>query len=317
VTDVLDFLQQLADKPLALSTVLGYLTAVSNRHVKLKVKGGVLTNLSQLSTVQTWVRGLKLKMQTDRTVVPKWNLEIVLAALKRPPYYPLNTATLKHLTQRTVFLVAITSARRASEIHALRSDTLQFSSTSVTAHVDPSFLPKVASDWHCTQPLELPAMHEETDVELRKLCVRATLNAYLNATQAMRTSTDSKQLFLCYGSYKKGAPVSKQRISSWLKEVVRDAYKLSGLPPPQGVKGHQVRSQAASWAEAAGVDPQKICDAATWRTGNMFAKHYRLDLHHAGRSEFGRRVLALSASSTAASSVRRNLKSVSLPPRRQ
>ena len=69
----------------------------------------------------------------------------------------------------------------------------------------------------------------------------------------------------CYGIKGPGAPLSKRRISSWLKEVVLDAYQRKNLPPPRGVQGRQVRSQAASWAEAAGVDPQKISDAATWK----------------------------------------------------
>ena len=157
-------------------------------------------------------------------------------------------------------------------------------------------------------------MHADADANLRKLCVRATLNAYLNATKVLRASTGSTQLFLCYGGTKPGSPVSKRRISAWLKAVVLDAYQRRNLPPPQGVKGHQVRSQAASWAEAAGVDPQKICDAATWKTDCTFAKHYRLDLVHARRSEFGRQILRQSASRSATASRRRTLNTVPDPP---
>ena len=69
----------------------------------------------------------------------------------------------------------------------------------------------------------------------------------------------------------------------------------------------QVCKQATSWADMAGVDPQKICDAAFWKSESMFATHYKLDLVHGARSDFGRRILQLAASSAAESSVRRRL----------
>ena len=225
---------------------------------------------------------------------------------QKAPYYPLNQCSLKHLTWRTVFLVALTSARRASEIHAIHEDSLVWGSTSVTAFVNIDFLPKVATQWHCNQPIELPAMHRDADPELRKLCVRASLNAYWRATKIHRAGTGATQLFLCYGKKVLGQPVSKQRISQWLKEVIQDCYAKRGLPPPKGVKGHQVRKQATSWADMASVDPQKICDAAIWKTGCTFAKHYRLDLLHQNRSELGRRVLTLAASSSAEAALDRH-----------
>ena len=66
------------------------------------------------------------------------------------------------------------------------------------------------------------------------------------------------------------------------------------MDPPEGVKGHQVRKQVTSWADMAGVEPQKICDAATWRSESVFARHYMLDLLHGAHSDFGRQNLWLS-----------------------
>ena len=42
-----------------------------------------------------------------------------LEALSKPPYEPLLEASLKHLTLKTVFLIAISSAGRHSELRAL------------------------------------------------------------------------------------------------------------------------------------------------------------------------------------------------------
>lgn len=309
--EVLDFLQSQAETK-SIQTIRGYITAISDRHCRVKV-GRKKYRISMLPSIQTWVKGLAQIKPIPRILVPSWNLEVVLSALKKPPYYPLRQISLKHLTLRTVFLIALTSARRASEIHALRCDSLVWGATSVTAFVDMTFLPKVATQWHCNQPIELPAMAQEADGELRKLCVKATLTAYMNATKVVRAATGASQLFLCYGKQKQGQPVSKQRISAWLKFVVADCYQRTGLPPPEGVKGHQVRKMATSWADMARVDPQKICDAAIWRSSCTFAKHYKLDLLHKNRSELGRRVLALSASSSAERALTRTLGSGAAP----
>lgn len=98
-------------------------------------------------------------------------------------------------------------------------------------------------------------MHAERDKELRKLCVRAQLNEYIRRTAGARRLITSKQLLLCYGGKQKGKPVSKIRISQWLEEVINDCFARRSLALPLNVKGHQVRKQATSWADAAKVDP--------------------------------------------------------------
>ena len=40
-------------------------------------------------------------------VLPQWNFGIVLEALSKPPYEPLQEASLNHLTLETVFLIAL------------------------------------------------------------------------------------------------------------------------------------------------------------------------------------------------------------------
>ena len=97
-------------------------------------------------------------------------------------------------------------------------------------------------------------MAGEDDLDLRKLCVRKALLDYSNAALQFRGGSGASQLFLCYGKARRGWPVSKVRISGWLDRVVTDAYARLGLPP--------LTSQGSRHQQA-GVDPQKICDAAT------------------------------------------------------
>ena len=49
------------------------------------------------------------------------------------------------------------------------------------------------------------------------------------------------------------------------------------LPTSEKVKGHQTRKMAVTYADMAGADPQTICEAATWRNSNTFARFYQLD----------------------------------------
>ena len=254
-----------------------------------------------------WRKGLEKSKGLSRVLTPPWSLELVLASLKSAPFEPLRLADDKHLTWKVAFLVALSSARRAGEIHALRADPpyISFSTSTVTLFTDVGFLPKVSSRFHAMMPIELPALRDESDSTLRLLCVRRALSYYLERSKRYRQDGVS-QLFVCYGSRKRGTAVSKQRISRWLVECIGAAYNSIGQDPPQGVKGHQTRSQATSWAEMAGVDPQVICNAATWSSTCTFAQHYRLNVVSRQKSDFGRRVLALAGSSSASSSAVRS-----------
>jgi hypothetical protein len=69
-------------------------------------------------------------------------------------------------------------------------------------------------------------------------------------------------------------------------------FEHQDLEVPMGIKGHQTRKVATSIADMAGVDPQAICNAATWASRCTFAKHYRLNLAAKARSAFGRQASA-------------------------
>ena len=50
---------------------------------------------------------------------PQWNVAWVLDSLRRPPYEPLNRASNRDLTLKTIFLLALASAKRVGVLHAL------------------------------------------------------------------------------------------------------------------------------------------------------------------------------------------------------
>ena len=68
------------------------------------------------------ITSVKLQRPRMTPVLPQWDLGILLGALSKPPYEPLREASLKHLTLKTVFLLAMASAGRCSELQALVFD---------------------------------------------------------------------------------------------------------------------------------------------------------------------------------------------------
>ena len=66
---------------------------------------------------------VSMELQRPRVMpvfFPQWDLGIVLEALSKPPCVPLREAYFKHLTLKTVFLLAMASAGRRSELQALQ-----------------------------------------------------------------------------------------------------------------------------------------------------------------------------------------------------
>ena len=87
---------------------------------------------------------MELQRPRITPVLPQWDLSVVLEALSKPPYEPLREASFKHLTLKTVFLLAMASAGRRSELHTLRFDQnyIQFKSKGAGVN-DPWYIPAI------------------------------------------------------------------------------------------------------------------------------------------------------------------------------
>ena len=103
---------------------------------------------------------------------------------------------------------------------------------------NPAFLPKVLTDFHLSQSVELRSLSSSNageEVEDTTLCPVRAVTAYIQRTQAVRRSD---QLFVCYDPGRVGRPLSKSRLSHWVVDTIRQAYVLSGMPVPSGVRAH-------------------------------------------------------------------------------
>ena len=104
--------------------------------------------------------------------VPSWNLSLVLHQLTQPPFEPLRKAFLKHLTFKTVFLLALGSGKRMSKIHAWLYKNIRHQEdwSNVSLFPSPCFLSKnqLAREGPTSvAPVIIPALAPTLDKSLK------------------------------------------------------------------------------------------------------------------------------------------------------
>ena len=113
MNSVADFLLYLFEvKNLQPSTIDGYRSAIADK------LGNTTVNISKDENLTRLLDSFHRDRPKGRRGIPSWNLSLVLHQLTKAPFEPLREASLKHLTFKTVFLLALGSGKRRSEIHA-------------------------------------------------------------------------------------------------------------------------------------------------------------------------------------------------------
>ena len=281
VTLILTFLQGLLDRNLGNSSVKLNLAAISAYHVGMDNKP-----ISEHLLIRQFMRGVRRARPVARSLVPSWDLTLVLDALTRAPFEPLDAVSLKFLSLKTALLVALTTAKRSSDMHALSvsPSCMRFSGNDSRVSLRPnlSFLPKNFPSG-CA-PVDLAAFHpppftSAEDRRLNCLCPVRALKLYVDRTAAFRTGS---QLFVAWDPQRKGHPITKVRLSQWVVEAIQLAYAERGVQPPEGLRAHSTRGMSASWALAKGASLQDVCTAASWSSPSTFATYYNLDVASSG-----------------------------------
>ncbi|XP_050972479.1 uncharacterized protein LOC127169281 [Labeo rohita] len=279
VADVLCFLQELLDKGRAFSTVKVYLAAISACHV------GIDDNtMGRHPLVCRFMRGARRLNRVSRPLIPPWDLSVVLNALSRTPFEPIDSSDLKLLSLKTALLLALSTAKRVSELHALsvHNSCMQFTMDylRVSLKTNPAFVPKVSESALAYNQADLMAFHpppfsSPEEERLHCLCPVRALRCYVNRTKALRKSN---QLFVSWADSHRGKPISRQRLSHWIVEAIIVGYNSMGLSPPEGLRAHSTRGLASSWAWFKGVSIRDICAAASWASPHTFVRFYKLDV---------------------------------------
>ena len=288
IKQIADFLLHLfQEKNLQPSTIDGYRSAIADKLGNTSVNVGKDENLTRL------LDSFHRDRPKGRRGVPAWNLSLVLHQLTKAPFEPLRKASLKHLTFKTVFLLALASGKRRSEIHAWLNKNIRHQAdwSKLSLYPSPSFLAKnhLAKEGpECVAPVVIPALAPTLDKSLkedRSLCPVRALRYYLDKTQDLRTGKE-----LVFVSFKQGfnKDISPATISSWIKQTVVLCYDLSdqdSLTLHQ-VKAHDVRAFAASKAFQGGISLDQILAACHWKSHNTFTQFYLKDVAWADKELF-------------------------------
>ena len=280
VKSVADFLMHLfEDKKLQPSTIDGYRSAIADK------LGNTAINISKDDNLTRLLESFHRDRPKGRRGIPSWNLSLVLHQLTKAPFEPLREASLKHLTFKTVFLLALGSGKRRSEIHAWQHQNIRHQSdwSKVSLFPSPSFLSKnqLAKEGpQSVAPVVIPALAPTLDKSLksdRSLCPVRALRYYLDRTSDLRQHQQ-----LVFVSFKKGfdKDISPATISSWIKQTVILCYELSDHQTHtlHQVKAHDVRAFAASKAFQSGVSLEQILAACHWKSHNTFTQFYLKDV---------------------------------------
>ncbi|XP_039399555.1 uncharacterized protein LOC120407706 [Mauremys reevesii] len=212
---------------------------------------------------------------------PMWYLKLLLQGLTRPLFQPMTTCLLTNLSMKTVFLIAITSAKRIGKITALmlHPPYTVFFPDKVTLRPHPKFNPKVTSLFHMNQLIHLPVFYPKLftktnrEAILHNLDVRGALAFYLDRTMAFRKSP---RLFLSIAEGFKGSPISAQRVSKCVSNCIRQCYQICSMTPPDSIRTHSTRSVSSSVASFKNVPITDSCRAARWASVHTFAEHYAI-----------------------------------------
>ena len=253
----------------------GYRSAIADK------LGNSRFNISKDENLTRLLDSFHRDRPKGRRGIPSWNLSLVLHQLTKAPFEPIQEASLKHLTFKTVFLLALGSGKCRSEIHAWQNKNIRHQShwSKVSLYPSPSFLSKnqLAKEGpESVATVAIPALAPTLDRSLksdRSLCPVRALRYKLDRTSDLRQNKE-----LVFVSFKKGfdKDISPATISSWIKQTVILCYELSNQEALtlHQVKAHDVRAFAASKAFQSRVSLEQILSACHWKSHNTFTQFY-------------------------------------------
>lgn len=251
-------------------TITGYKSVISLIHND----GSKISSSSELTAL---IKGLYNMKPSVKPLTPNWNLPLVLAVLTKHPFEPIDSIDLKFLTYKTVFLLALASASRVSELHSLSLDEGHYRKEHKGIRLLPNmqFLAKTQTLNKAWEPIYIPSFDSfATDSMDLKLCPCRALKMYVNKTKDIRKSN---RLFVTYqeNNHKEA---SKDSIARWIVSTVRFAYENADKDTLKTVRAHDTRRLSTSWALFNGVSSSEILKAAHWSSETTFTSFYLKDV---------------------------------------
>lgn len=210
-----------------------------------------------------------------RTLKEQWDLPLVLDYLRGPLFEPLDKATFRNLTRKTVFLLQVASQRRVSWTQACHTSPAytRFEDDGVT------FVPYLPYEKNTTETWSPSPVHI---LEFRKFspedevyCPIRSLKHYIRVADTLRGP--EKALFI--KSREPHSRATRATVSGWIRSIIKEAYTASqeDFPPDVDFRAHSTRGVSSTWALVSGVSIQEIMDSAAWKDHRTFGTFYQGD----------------------------------------
>ena len=180
-----------------------------------------------------------------------------------------------------MFLLALATAARVSEIHAIDVTRIRFEDGRRGAallglawdFIAKNQLPGQPDRMFRIKPLAEIVGPEDEDELL--LCPVRALKMYIEKSQTRRRGR--RKLFIPISTASK-KEASKNAVSFWLRATILSAYQAKGLDPPVANNPHEIRAIASTMALHRNCSVPEIMEGCFWRSNTVFASHYLRDL---------------------------------------
>ena len=258
IAKIADFLTfMFKTKGAALSTIKGY------RAMLAAVFKFPLPKISTSPILKDLIRSFEISAPRPIFPPPPWELDKVLQFLSGPPFEPLARASFLDKMKKALFLLAMATAKRVSELQAL-SFSVSFQGEDLVLYYDPFFRAKTES---VANPLPrsiiVPSLSDFAgDLPERAHCpVRAV--KYLRKA-ARSASFIPSRLFV--------SPRNPERaMSFYLRQLIVDSGAVSSARPP---RAHDIHGISTSLNYYSNLSLSNLMQVATWRSNRVFASRY-------------------------------------------
>ena len=235
ISKIAEFLTSLFKrKGAALSTIKGYRAMLS------AVFKFPLPEISTSPILKDLIRSFEISAPRPLFSPPPWDLDKVLQYLSGPPFEPLARASFLDKTKKALFLLAMATAKRVSELQAL-SFSVSFQGEDLVSYYDPFFRAKTES---AANPLPrsviVPSLLDFAgDLPERVQCPVRAIKFLRKAARS--ASYIPSRLFVSPRNPERA--MSKNAISFYLRQLITDSGAVSTSRPP---RAHDIRGIATS-----------------------------------------------------------------------
>ena len=244
-------------KRAALSTIKGYRAMLS------AVFKFPLPEISTSPILKDLIRSFEISAPRPLFPPPPWDLDKVLQYLSGPPFEPLARASFLDKTKKALFLLAMATAKRVSELQAL-SFSVSFQGEDLVLYYDPFFRAKTES---ASNPLPrsviVPSLLDFAgDLPERVQCPLRAIKFLRKAARS--ASYIPSRLFV--------SPRNLERaMSFYLRQLIVDSGAVSTSRPP---RAHDIRGIATSLNYYSNLSLSNLMQVATWKSNLVFASRY-------------------------------------------